>query len=73
MAIESYIRGHKVYYDGKDWRFKDTNKLIDKNITCKRCGRKLTKEGYDACLRYIEGATSAYCGHGVEEVFISNK
>ena len=73
MAIESYIRGHKVYYDVKEWRFKDNNKLIDENITCKRCGRKPTKEGYDACLGYVEGATSACCGHGVEEGFVLNK
>lgn len=73
MAIESYVRGHKVYYDGKDWRFKDSNKLIDENIPCKRCGRKATKEGYDACLGYIEGATSVCCGHGVEEGFILNE
>jgi hypothetical protein len=32
-----------------------------------------TKEGYDACLGYIEGAKSACCGHGVEEGYIVYK
>ena len=29
-----------------------------------------TKEGYDACLGYIEGAMSACCGHGVEKGYV---
>ena len=29
-----------------------------------------TKEGYDACLGFIEGAKSACCGHGVERAYV---
>ena len=46
------------------------NEIATIERPCKRCGCSPTKEGYDACLGYIEGATSACCGHGVEKGFI---
>ena len=64
--IKSYSRGWEIYFDGKDWRYSDNGELDDDSRQCKRCGRKPTKEGYDACLGYIEGAKSACCGHGVQ-------
>jgi len=62
----SYSRGHKIYYDFKTkvWKYCDTNEIINDEHPCKRCGNQPTKEGYDFCLGYIEGATSACCGHG---------
>ena len=66
----AYSRGHKIYYDGTDWRFVDTNEIDDHKRPCKRCGRVPTSEGYDACLGHIEGVTSACCGHGVIEPYI---
>ena len=68
--VTSYSRGHKIYLDGTDWRFTDNNEIDDGVRTCKRCGCKPTKEGYDACLGYIDGVTSACCGHGIEEGYI---
>lgn len=65
--ITSYSRGHKIYFDGTEWRFADNNEIDDGLRTCKRCGRKPTIEGYDACLGRVKGATSACCGHGVEK------
>lgn len=65
--ITAHSRGHEIYFDGENWRYTDTNEIdIDKR-PCKRCGRLPTEEGYDACLGRVEGATSACCGHGVEE------
>ena len=68
--VTSHSRGHKIYYDGNNWRYVDNNKILDEMRPCKRCGRIPTKEGYDACLGHIEGAISACCGHGVEEPHI---
>ena len=66
--VTSYARGHKIYYENEVWRYEDNNKSIEKEIRpCKRCGKYPTKEGYDYCIGYVEGATSACCGHGVEE------
>lgn len=36
---------------------------------CVACGLPPTPEGYDACLGFVEGASSACCGHGVEEPY----
>jgi len=65
----SHMRGWDIYYDNYNWRYTDTNELAIDNRPCKRCGRMPTKEGYDACLGYIEGVISACCGHGVEEPY----
>ena len=65
--ITSTSRGHEIYFDeeNKVWRYRDNNEVIREDRECKRCGRKPTKEGYDACKGYIEGAKSVCCGHGV--------
>jgi len=70
FIVHSYSRGHKIYFDGHVWRYVDNNQIDDGSRECKRCGRKPTKEGYDACLGHIEGAKSACCGHGVIELYI---
>ena len=63
----SNSRGWEIYYDEteKSWMYSDTKTKYDDSRPCKRCGRMPTPEGYDACLGYIEGVTSACCGHGV--------
>jgi hypothetical protein len=66
----SYSRGWKTYFDGEIWRYCDNNNPLNEYRQCKKCGRSPTKEGYDACLGYIEGAKSACCGHGVSNNFI---
>lgn len=63
----SYLRGHKVYWDTKIWRYFDDDSIFDDSRPCVRCGRMPTPEGYDACLGHIKGVTSACCGHGVSE------
>lgn len=69
-VIKSYSRGNEIYYDGKVWRYSEAGDIEDDSLPCKRCGKLPTKEGYDACLGYIEGAAHACCGHGVEEKVI---
>lgn len=71
--MTSYSRGWEIYFDGKDWRYVDNNQIHDDSRPCKRCGRMPTAEGYDACLGYIDGVTSACCGHGVEEPYFVTK
>ena len=65
--VTSYSRGHKTYYDGKKWRYCDNGEVDDGMRPCKRYGKPLTQEEYDACLGYIDGVISACCGHGVEK------
>jgi hypothetical protein len=68
MSVQSYSRGHRVYFDGTSWRYCDNNALLsDENRPCTCCGRLPTQEGHDACLGYIKGVSSACCGHGVTE------
>ena len=70
--VTAYRRGHKIYYDGSMWRYCDDNSSADIDRPCIRCGKLPTKEGYDACLGYIDGVKSACCGHGVEKPFMSS-
>lgn len=58
-------RGHKIIYTDT-WRWED-GVSIEVERPCARCGRMPTSEGYDACLGHIDGATSACCGHGLED------
>ena len=69
--VKSYSHGHEIYFDGNKWLYTDTDAAIDgQERPCKRCGQMPTREGYDACLGHIAGATSACCGHGVENPFV---
>lgn len=63
--ITGHARGHKLFYDGHAWRYKDTTGLFDDSRPCKRCGKHPTKEGYDACKGFVKGKESVCCGHGV--------
>lgn len=63
----SYSRGWPIEWNGKLWVYSDNKMICDDSRPCRRCGRMPTAEGYDACLGKIEGATSACCGHGVED------
>ena len=55
-----------MYVDGR-WVYSDDRSPISEEKPCVRCGQVPTQEGYDACLGYIPGATSACCGHGVTD------
>ncbi len=73
----SYALGHLIYSASKyddtisqlnhsEWKYSDGSPFDDSR-PCMKCNCYPTKEGYDACLGYIEGAEHACCGHGVEE------
>ena len=62
-----YLSGNKIVYIDGEWLYADTMTIADESRPCVRCGKMQTKEGYDACLGYIEGALSACCGHGVHK------
>jgi len=66
----SYSRGHKIYYKNNRWYYCDNNEEYNDKRPCKKCGNFPTKEGYDSCIGYINGAKSACCGHGVEDKYI---
>jgi len=66
----AFSRGHAIYFDGKNWKYLDNNQIVYEERPCKRCGQTPTKEGYDACLGHIKGATSACCGHGVGKGYV---
>lgn len=68
--ITTFSRGHKIYYDGKVWRYMDNGEVDNDKRLCLKCNLSPTPEGYDPCLGYVKGATSACCGHGVEEPYI---
>ena len=70
MSAISHSRGWEIYFDGANWCYSDNHKISDDSRPCKRCGRMPTKEGYDACLGFIDGANSACCGHGVEDPYV---
>lgn len=67
MTAQSYVRGHRVRYDGSAWRYCDTDALIDAERPCVRCGLTAVPDGPDPCLGMLPGVISACCGHGVEQ------
>jgi hypothetical protein len=70
----AYIRGTRAVYRFKRWRWAEPPyEYIPVDLVklpCTRCGRPPTREGYDACVGHVEGATSVCCGHGVEPPII---
>jgi hypothetical protein len=68
--IHAYIRGNPIIYSQGSWIYEDGTPIGKEERPCTRCGKMPTKEGYDACLGYIQGAKQACCGHGVEEPYI---
>jgi len=68
MAVTAHLRGWPCEYV-RGWRQADGEQIAE-DRECRRCGRKPTPEGYDACLGHIPGAKHACCGHGVKEGYI---
>jgi len=58
-------------YINNQWVYENNLVPLNKEQRpCARCNCMPTKEGYDACIGKIDNATSACCGHGVEEPYI---
>ncbi len=72
IVITSYEHGHQTEYNviNKKWVYSDTKEVISHKRPCMKCGCKSTKEGYDSCLGFIPNASSACCGHGVENPYV---
>lgn len=69
--VTGFSRGHPIQYLNGQWVYTNDGTPIDQEERpCVRCGRMPTPEGYDACLGFIPGATSACCGHGVQEGYV---
>ena len=64
--IKAFSRGHEIYFKDGNWFYSDNNEPFKDDIPCKKCNRYPTKEGYDACIGYIEGVSEACCGHGIK-------
>lgn len=69
MTARAYKRGHEIHFVDGTWKYSDNNQDASEDRPYTRCGKLPTKEGYDSCLGYIKGATSACCGHGKEEPY----
>ena len=66
MATSS-LRGHQIYFDGKLWRYRDTDESTAdtwRSRSCGVCKEPDTKEGHDPCLGTIPNIMNACCGHG---------
>lgn len=69
--ITGQNRGNFIEYTDDKWVYSnDKTPLENEERPCTRCGRMPTLEGCDACLGHIEGATSACCGHGVQDKMV---
>ena len=68
-----YINGNLVCSDGdKHYLGGSEVELSEEeldNLKCPMCNKKQTKEGYDACLGFIQGVEYICCGHGIEDQF----
>lgn len=64
----NHFGGHEIYYNVHEsiWKYKDNHKPAHSETRpCKYCGKMPTKEGYDACIGFLEGFKSVCCGHGL--------
>lgn len=63
------LRGHAIYFDGREFRFSDNHQSTVetwKDRPCGHCGLNNTPEGHDGCLGTLPGVSNACCGHGVD-------
>lgn len=68
--VTGFSRGNSIKYITGVWQYEDGTQLDQEERPCTRCGRMPNKDGSDACLGHIEGATSACCSHGKGEPYI---
>jgi hypothetical protein len=66
-----FDRGHKIFYDGENWRYCYNSEIATMDRPCIKCNRPPNYDGTDACLGHIDGAISACCGHGVYDGWIT--
>lgn len=67
MTARALLRGHEIYWDGEQFRYKDDDApTVGNERTCGHCGIPNTEDGHDGCLGYLPGVMNACCGHGQE-------
>jgi len=71
--VRAYARGNEIYFNKNQWRYIEDDTILDDSKPCVRCGKTPTKDGYDACLGYIDNVISACCGHGKESPYVVYK
>lgn len=72
--MRGYVRGRLCEWDvaEKFWRYVDSNLPAHlHNRPCPQCGDMPTRDGHDACISNIPGASSACCGHGVHVGYVN--
>lgn len=72
MPCFSYNRGHLTVLRRGVWYYQSDGVPVDDDLDrpCARCGRPPSPEGYDACMGYVPGVSSACCGHGEGPGFV---
>jgi hypothetical protein len=66
--------GHDIYtFDFKKWFYDDgvLTQKVRNTKKCKKCDCIRIDGKYDNCLGKIEGATSACCGHGIDDGYVT--
>lgn len=61
------LRGHPIYWDGKNWRYQDNGDRTiwsPKGRSCGFCLLPNRSDGIDACLGRLPLVRNACCGHG---------
>lgn len=73
MSAISILRGHEIYFEGKEWFFSDTGDPVIvtwKDRPCGYCDRANTQEGHDGCIGRLPGVMNACCGHGESRAYV---
>jgi hypothetical protein len=70
-GAKSRWRGHDIYFDGKAWRFCDSNDPLPGwggiFRPCANCSEMMNDHEADHCLGVLPGVDNACCGHGRRE------
>lgn len=72
MTAKSYLRGHEIEHNGKEWVYCDTKEptvTTHGNRPCGHCGEFATEKGHDACIADLPGVMNACCGHGHDKAY----
>ena len=56
MTARSHSRGHAIEHDGQRWVYSDTRRPETSHRPCRRCKRRPTPDGHDACSGTIPAA-----------------
>lgn len=69
MTATGHTRGHPITWDGDVWRHLD-GIPASRERPCVSCGVLADPGAPDPCIGFLDGVTSACCGHGVTEGYV---